>query len=286
MGMLNFRRGPTTSAPTRTSRSAPRQGVAERGSGIQHDPGHEAPVAGVRPDGLARWARGVDRREVAALVGLRRRRAAALHPRRAAHHDRHLLVHRDHQQRQPPATTRAGATRSGSPRASGCSRPRVSCWSARSAAPPPTSGRRRGPGPKRSTTCSGGRCPTGGSTSRRPRPPTSTSRSCGRSSVISGDPAALHLTRCQNGAMTTATIDLLDLDRFQRLEHHEMFERLRAEDPVSWHEYPGEPGLLERRAATRTSSPSTATPSCSPPRRAACIDHEPRGAGRPRHPAA
>ncbi len=43
--------------------------------------------------------------------------------------------------------------------------------------------------------------------------------------------------------MTTATIDLLDLDRFQRLEHHAMFERLRAEDPVSWHEYPGEPGF-------------------------------------------
>ncbi len=36
--------------------------------------------------------------------------------------------------------------------------------------------------------------------------------------------------------MTTSTIDLLDLDRFQRLEHHEMFTRLRAEDPVSWHE--------------------------------------------------
>jgi len=43
--------------------------------------------------------------------------------------------------------------------------------------------------------------------------------------------------------MTTATIDLLDLDRFQRLEHHAMFERLRAEDPVSWHEHPGEPGF-------------------------------------------
>jgi cholest-4-en-3-one 26-monooxygenase len=43
--------------------------------------------------------------------------------------------------------------------------------------------------------------------------------------------------------MTTATIDLLDLDRFQRLEHHEMFTRLRAEDPVSWHEYPGGQGF-------------------------------------------
>lgn len=31
-------------------------------------------------------------------------------------------------------------------------------------------------------------------------------------------------------------IDLLDLDRFQRLEHHEMFKRLRAEAPVSWHD--------------------------------------------------
>ena len=44
--------------------------------------------------------------------------------------------------------------------------------------------------------------------------------------------------------MTTATtIDLLDLDRFQRLEHHEMFARLRAEDPVSWHDYPGGTGF-------------------------------------------
>ena len=43
--------------------------------------------------------------------------------------------------------------------------------------------------------------------------------------------------------MTTATIDLLDLDRFQRLEHHEMFKRLREEQPVSWHEYPGGTGF-------------------------------------------
>jgi cholest-4-en-3-one 26-monooxygenase len=43
--------------------------------------------------------------------------------------------------------------------------------------------------------------------------------------------------------MTTATIDLLDLDRFQRLEHHDMFTRLRADDPVSWHDYPGGQGF-------------------------------------------
>jgi cholest-4-en-3-one 26-monooxygenase len=43
--------------------------------------------------------------------------------------------------------------------------------------------------------------------------------------------------------MTTRTIDLLDLDRFQRLEHHEMFSRLRAEDPVSWHEEPDGAGF-------------------------------------------
>ena len=43
--------------------------------------------------------------------------------------------------------------------------------------------------------------------------------------------------------MTTTTIDLLDLDRFQRLEHHEMFTRLRAEDPVSWHDEPGGAGF-------------------------------------------
>ena len=93
------------------------------------------------------------------------------------------------------------------------------------------------------------------------------------------------LTRCQNGAMTTATIDLLDLDRFQRLEHHAMFERLRAEDPVSWHEYPGEPGLLERRDPR-------GRPHRQPRLRALLVggrrrdDHEPRGAGRLRHPRA
>ncbi len=38
--------------------------------------------------------------------------------------------------------------------------------------------------------------------------------------------------------MRTEGIDLLDLDRFQRGEHHEMFTRLRAEEPVSWHEFP------------------------------------------------
>jgi cholest-4-en-3-one 26-monooxygenase len=34
--------------------------------------------------------------------------------------------------------------------------------------------------------------------------------------------------------MTLPEIDLLDLDRFQRGEHHEMFRRLRAEEPVWW----------------------------------------------------
>jgi cholest-4-en-3-one 26-monooxygenase len=43
--------------------------------------------------------------------------------------------------------------------------------------------------------------------------------------------------------MTTSTIDLLDLDRFQRLEHHEMFRRLRAEDPVSRHDEPNGAGF-------------------------------------------
>ena len=43
--------------------------------------------------------------------------------------------------------------------------------------------------------------------------------------------------------MTTTTIDVLDLDRFQRLEHHEMFTALRADDPVSWHPEPNGPGF-------------------------------------------
>ena len=45
--------------------------------------------------------------------------------------------------------------------------------------------------------------------------------------------------------MSVSGIDLLDLDRFQRQEHHEMFRRLRAEDPVYWHEHevPGAKGF-------------------------------------------
>jgi cholest-4-en-3-one 26-monooxygenase len=34
-----------------------------------------------------------------------------------------------------------------------------------------------------------------------------------------------------------AGIDLLDLDRFQRLEHHEMFKQLRSEAPVAWQDH-------------------------------------------------
>jgi len=43
--------------------------------------------------------------------------------------------------------------------------------------------------------------------------------------------------------MTLTDIDLLDLDRFQRGEHHEMFRRLRAEQPVSWHDHPSGRGF-------------------------------------------
>ena len=42
---------------------------------------------------------------------------------------------------------------------------------------------------------------------------------------------------------TTAEYDLLDMDAFQRGEHHEWFRRLRAEEPVSWHDYPGGRGF-------------------------------------------
>jgi cholest-4-en-3-one 26-monooxygenase len=41
----------------------------------------------------------------------------------------------------------------------------------------------------------------------------------------------------------TPGIDLTDLDRFQRGEHHEMFRRLRAEEPVAWHELPDAKGF-------------------------------------------
>ncbi len=43
--------------------------------------------------------------------------------------------------------------------------------------------------------------------------------------------------------MKTPGIDLTDLDAFQRGEHHEMFRRLRAEEPVAWHELPDAKGF-------------------------------------------
>jgi len=38
--------------------------------------------------------------------------------------------------------------------------------------------------------------------------------------------------------MSLPGIDLLELERYQRLEHHEMFRRLRAEAPIYWHDHP------------------------------------------------
>jgi len=43
--------------------------------------------------------------------------------------------------------------------------------------------------------------------------------------------------------MELGDIDLLDPDRFQRQEHHGMFEVLRREDPVHWTEEPGGTGF-------------------------------------------
>src|SRR6516164_2642346 len=43
--------------------------------------------------------------------------------------------------------------------------------------------------------------------------------------------------------MRTDGIDLLDLDRFQLGEHHEMFRRLRSEEPLAWHPFPGGQGF-------------------------------------------
>ena len=43
--------------------------------------------------------------------------------------------------------------------------------------------------------------------------------------------------------MKIADINLLDLSRFQRREHHEMFTFLRKEAPVFWHEEPRGPGF-------------------------------------------
>ena len=43
--------------------------------------------------------------------------------------------------------------------------------------------------------------------------------------------------------MKMKDIDLLDLDRFLAQEHHEMFNYLRKENPVSWHDEPDGPGF-------------------------------------------
>ncbi len=43
--------------------------------------------------------------------------------------------------------------------------------------------------------------------------------------------------------MPLEEVDLLDLDRFVRQEHHEMFRTLRAESPVHFHEEPDGPGF-------------------------------------------
>ena len=43
--------------------------------------------------------------------------------------------------------------------------------------------------------------------------------------------------------MNLDDVDLLDLERFQRLEHHDMFTVLRAEDPVHWTDEPDGPGF-------------------------------------------
>jgi cholest-4-en-3-one 26-monooxygenase len=41
----------------------------------------------------------------------------------------------------------------------------------------------------------------------------------------------------------TPGIDLTDLDAFQRGEHHEMFRKLREQEPVAWHELPDAKGF-------------------------------------------
>ena len=46
--------------------------------------------------------------------------------------------------------------------------------------------------------------------------------------------------------MNINDIDLLDADRFVRMEHHDMFTTLRNEAPLFWHDHPdgGVSGML------------------------------------------
>ena len=43
--------------------------------------------------------------------------------------------------------------------------------------------------------------------------------------------------------MKLSDVDLNDLDAFERGCPHDMFETLRREDPVHWHEEPGGPAV-------------------------------------------
>ena len=116
MGMLNLRAADYVPDEEDAAYGARTKVWSQRGERLQHHPGHQAPVARVRPGRLPRRAGGLDRGEVAALVRLRRRRATHVHARRAAHDDRDLLVHRHDQQREPPLLReppRPGAPRRG-----------------------------------------------------------------------------------------------------------------------------------------------------------------------------
>ena len=46
--------------------------------------------------------------------------------------------------------------------------------------------------------------------------------------------------------MDLTDIDLLDADRFVRMEHHEMFQVLRDQSPLFWHDHPDGGGFAER----------------------------------------
>ena len=61
--------------------------------------------------------------------------------------------------------------------------------------------------------------------------------------------------------MLFRSVDLLDLDRFQRLEHHEMFKKLRNEAPVYWSDHPDGQGFwsLSRHKDLVTVNRDTAT---------------------------
>ena len=95
-----FSRRPPRAGPDQESDSRaaslyrPAQSLAQGGRGLCVDSGHAPANSELWPDRFSGRSRGMDRREIPRLVGLRRRCRERLHPRPDARQHQLLLVHR------------------------------------------------------------------------------------------------------------------------------------------------------------------------------------------------